>query len=189
MRGIRGKRARMVKEGTLIATVDIGMTINTAYCSTVDGRDIKPFKFGNSREGFEKLWDMIVATKTRFGCSEVMVGYESTGPYAEPLAQYLMSKPVTMVQVNPLHTKRIKEVNDNFRFHDTRHTFATRLVQNGVDLYAVQKLGRWKSISMVERYAHHCPESLRPGVEALDKIITNLSQSDEKGAGHHSKPF
>ena len=64
-----------------------------------------------------------------------------------------------------------------FRFHDLRHTFATRLVQAGVDLYTVQKLGRWKSISMVERYAHHCPESLRPGVEALDRIITNLSQS------------
>jgi transposase len=42
-----------------------------------------------------------------------MIGYESTGPYAEPLAQYLMDKPVTMVQVNPLHTKRLKEVNDN----------------------------------------------------------------------------
>ena len=66
-----------------------------------------------------------------------------------------------------------------FRFHDLRHTFATRLVQAGVDLYAVQKLGRWKSISMVERYAHHCPESLRTGVEVLDKIITNLSQSPE----------
>jgi hypothetical protein len=35
-----------------------------------------------------------------------------------------------------------------------------------------QKLGRWKSISMVERYVHHCPESLRPGVETLDRIIT-----------------
>ncbi|MGD0237849.1 MAG: IS110 family transposase [Syntrophorhabdales bacterium] len=113
MRGIRGKRVRVVKEGTLIATVDIGMTTNTGYCTTIDGRDIKPFRFENSREGFEKFWHMIVASKTRFGCSDVMVGYESTGPYAEPLAHYLMEKPVTMVQVNPLHTKRIKEVNDN----------------------------------------------------------------------------
>lgn len=113
MRGIRGKRVRVVKEGTLIATVDIGMTANTGYCTTIDGRDIKPFRFENSREGFEKFWHMIVASKNRFGCSDVMVGYESTGPYAEPLAHYLMEKPVTMVQVNPLHTKRIKEVNDN----------------------------------------------------------------------------
>jgi len=113
MRGIRGKRVKMVKEGTLIATVDIGMTTNTGYCTTIDGRDIKPFKFGNSKEGFEKFLHMIVASKNKFGCTEIMVGYESTGPYAEPFAQYLMDKPITMVQVNPLHTKRIKEVNDN----------------------------------------------------------------------------
>jgi transposase len=113
MRGIRGKKVKMVKEGTLIGTVDIGMTTNTGYCTTLDGRDIKPFKFDNSREGFEKFLHMIVASKHKFGCTEIVVGYESTGPYAEPLAQYLMGKPVTVVQVNPLHTKRLKEVNDN----------------------------------------------------------------------------
>jgi len=72
----------------------------------------------------------------------------------------------------------------SFRFHDLRHTFATRLVQNGVDLYTVQKLGRWKNTSMVMRYAHHNPESLRSGIEVMDKIksgvITNLSQSQKR---------
>ena len=67
-----------------------------------------------------------------------------------------------------------------FRFHDLRHTWATRLVQNGVDLYTVQKLGRWKTIAMVMRYAHHHPESLRAGAEVLDhvrsKSSTNLAQ-------------
>jgi integrase len=75
---------------------------------------------------------------------------------------------------------------ENLRFHDLRHTFATRLAQAGVDLYTIQKLGRWKSTSMVTRYAHHHPESLRAGVEVLDrvgkKISTNLEQSKEKGA-------
>lgn len=74
---------------------------------------------------------------------------------------------------------------ENLRFHDLRHTFATRLVQAGVDIYTVQKLGRWKNISMVMRYAHHCPESLRSGVEVLDriekKVSTNLAQSKEQG--------
>ncbi|HYB20588.1 MAG TPA: tyrosine-type recombinase/integrase, partial [Thermodesulfobacteriota bacterium] len=70
---------------------------------------------------------------------------------------------------------------EKLRFHDLRHTFATRLVQAGVDLYTVQKLGRWKNISMVMRYAHHYPESLRSGVEVLDRIngkkfSTNLAQ-------------
>ena len=110
---MRSKKVGAVKESTLIATIDIGMTSNTGYCTTIDGRDIKPFRFGNTREGFDKFWDMIVINKNRFVCGEVIVGYESTGPYAEPLVHYLRNKPVKIVQVNPMHTKRMKEVNDN----------------------------------------------------------------------------
>ena len=113
MKGARGIRVRTVKEGTLIATVDIGLTTNTGYCTTLDGRDTKPFRFDNTKEGFEKFWCMTVANKNRFGCDEVVVGYESTGPYAEPLVHYLAHKEVKVVQVNPLHTKKMKEVNDN----------------------------------------------------------------------------
>jgi transposase len=113
MRGLRSNRIKAVKEDTLIVTVDIGMAGNTGYCTTADGRDIKPFKFGNTREGLDKLWSLVVVNKNRFKCNEVIVGYESTGPYAEPLVHSLMNKPVRIVQVNPMHTKRMKEVNDN----------------------------------------------------------------------------
>jgi integrase len=68
----------------------------------------------------------------------------------------------------------------DLHFHDLRHTFATRLVQAGVDLYKVQRLLGHKSPSMTQRYAHHYPESLRDGVEILDRrrtISTNLAQS------------
>jgi integrase len=74
-----------------------------------------------------------------------------------------------------------------FRFHDLRHTFATRLIQAGVDVYTVQKLGRWKTISMVLRYAHHQPESLRGGAEVLDRLrrenSTKLAQSGAVSSG------
>ena len=79
-----------------------------------------------------------------------------------------------------------------FSLSHLRHTFATRLVQVGVDIYTVQKLGRWKTISMVSRYAHHYPESLRAGVEVLDKLAVNgpekqasvtiQSQQEQQGA-------
>ena len=58
---------------------------------------------------------------------------------------------------------------ENFHFHDLRHTFATRLVQSGIDLYKVQCLLGHKSPIMTQRYAHHYPESLREGVEMLEK--------------------
>jgi integrase len=66
---------------------------------------------------------------------------------------------------------------ENFHFHDLRHTFATRLVQRGVDLYKVQRLLGHKSPTMTQRYAHHFPESLRDGVEILDqrKAVSTIS--------------
>lgn len=75
------------------------------------------------------------------------------------------------------------------RFHDLRHSFATRLVQNGVDIYKVQKLMRHKNPKMTQRYAHHSAESLRDGAEVLDRlVITNLSQKDSDDANQQKKP-
>lgn len=44
---------------------------------------------------------------------EVVVGFESTGVYAEPLLHYLRKRGVRLVQVNPMHTKRLKELQGN----------------------------------------------------------------------------
>jgi integrase len=85
------------------------------------------------------------------------------------------------------NSAREKARIEDFRFHDLRHTFATRLVQNGVDLYTVQKLGRWKTTSMIMRYAHHYAESLRPGIEVMDKIQNEsitISAQSQKQRGH-----
>ena len=37
--------------------------------------------------------------------------------------------------------------------HTLRHTFATRLCENEVDLRLVQELGGWASLALVQRYA------------------------------------
>jgi integrase len=65
---------------------------------------------------------------------------------------------------------------EDFHFHDLRHTFATRLAQQGVDLYTIQRLLGHKSPHMTQRYAHHSPESLRWAVERAS--VTIQSQSD-----------
>lgn len=66
---------------------------------------------------------------------------------------------------------------EDLHFHDLRHTFTTRIVQVGVDLYKIQRLLGHKSPQMTQRYAHHYPESLRDGVETLERVGTNLAQS------------
>lgn len=69
---------------------------------------------------------------------------------------------------------------DHLRFHDLRHSFATRLVQRGVDLYVVKELLGHRSIKMTMRYAHHNPESLRHGVDILDQSGDILVTVDKK---------
>jgi integrase len=65
--------------------------------------------------------------------------------------------------------KAVKEVKiSNFKFHDTRHTFCTRLAQKGIDIYKIATLAGHENVRMTQRYSHHCPESLRDGVEILE---------------------
>lgn len=54
--------------------------------------------------------------------------------------------------------------------HKLRHTFASHLVQAGVDLYRVKDLMGHSSIQMTERYAHLAPQDLKSAITKLPKI-------------------
>ena len=54
--------------------------------------------------------------------------------------------------------------------HKLRHTFASHLVQAGIDLYRVKNLMGHSSITMTEIYAHLAPQDLKSAVRALPKI-------------------
>ena len=113
MNKIETKKWRRVNTQTLIVAIDISKSTPVGYCRCPDGRDCNPFEFSNNMEGFKKLWDRICWMKVAHHLEEVVVGYESTGVYAEPLVHYLRDKPVKVIQVNPMHTKRMKELEGN----------------------------------------------------------------------------
>jgi integrase len=65
---------------------------------------------------------------------------------------------------------RKAEIKD-FTFHSLRHTFASQLVRNGVDLYVVQKLLGHSCPQMTQRYAHLREDML---IDAIKKIDTQF---------------
>lgn len=113
MKKIKTKKLNFVKAKTLIVAIDIGKGFNMGYTRCPDHSREKPFKFSNSRAGFDKFWSILESTKKEMALNHIVVGFESTGAYAEPLQHFLKVKPVRLVQVNPMHTKRLKELQGN----------------------------------------------------------------------------
>jgi integrase len=64
-----------------------------------------------------------------------------------------------------------------FRFHDLRHTFASRLAMNGANDRTLQTLGGWKTPRMLLRYSHLGPSHLQEAVEELARPKLTISDS------------
>lgn len=103
-----------IHDRLLIATVDEAKDVPRAFARMAHGGPcLAAFSFSHSREGYEMFMRRIREFGRHHGCTEILVGFESTGVYSSPLSYYLMTQPVKAVQVNPMHTKRARELPDN----------------------------------------------------------------------------
>ena len=62
----------------------------------------------------------------------------------------------------------IKDRRNKVVFHTLRHTYASWLVQSGVDLYRVKKLLGHSVIAMTERYAHLAPDFGKDSAKVIE---------------------
>ena len=113
MSKIKSQKIKSVNNQTMIVTLDIGKGSHYGYFRAPDGQDVEPFAFYNTYDSFHSFWKKLSRFKKVHGCSRVVVGFESTGPYAEPITHFLKQQPVTLVQINPMHSKRVRELTGN----------------------------------------------------------------------------
>ena len=63
-------------------------------------------------------------------------------------------KPVTRANNHAWRKALARAGISDFRWHDLRHTWASRHVQNGTPLHVLKELGGWADLTMVLRYGH-----------------------------------
>lgn len=108
----RMSKDKKIDSNTVVATTDIGKSIHWGYlrCAV---NEKTAFKFSNNKEGFDRFWFKIEEFMKANNLDKVVFGFESTGSYSDPLKYYMQHKGASLIQVNPMHTKRLKELSDN----------------------------------------------------------------------------
>lgn len=80
--------------------------------------------------------------------------------------------PIVQVNTKAWRNALVRAGIEDFRWHDLRHTFATWHREAGTPTHELQRLGGWKTLEMVERYAHVAPEGLQVAASRLDNVLS-----------------
>lgn len=69
-----------------------------------------------------------------------------------------------------VRARLLKDTDPQYVLHMLRHTFASRLVQKGYDLYKLKNLLGHHSITQTERYAHLAPKNAMDALSLIEQI-------------------
>lgn len=120
---------------TLVVGIDIAK--ERQWARFVDCRGVecgKALNFSNDRDGFERILSKIRQIIKENSFEDAVVGMEPTGHYWKALANFLMKQEqIRVVLVNPYHTKKAKELDDNSQTKSDKKDALTiaRLVKDG----------------------------------------------------------
>jgi len=123
-----------ITPNTLIVGVDIAKNEHWARFNDYRGISLgKALKVLNNKEGFESILTSIKSVGKQNDLPKVILGLEPTGHYWKPLANYLTGYGIKVVLINPYHTKKAKELDDNSPTKNDKKDALTiaRLIRDG----------------------------------------------------------
>jgi integrase len=74
-----------------------------------------------------------------------------------------------LFQINKIHVKTVNRIGLMFRLYDLRHTFATRVLDNGIDLLTLASMLGHSSLNHVMRYAHPSETRKNDAIQQMQK--------------------
>ncbi len=120
---------------TLVVGIDIAKEWQWARFVDCRGMECsKAMSFRNDGTGFQAILTKIRQLSKENSFEDAIVGMEPTGHYRKALANYLMKQEhIHVVLVNPYHTKKAKELDDNSQTKSDKKDALTiaRLVKDG----------------------------------------------------------
>jgi transposase len=107
------EQSGLVNSEILAVGIDVAKGRHVAVLRCRDGYKSAPIVITNDRAGFEQLIERAEAAKRDRSCGGVVYALEATGHYGHPLRYFLVERGCAVVGINPAHTKKAKELEDN----------------------------------------------------------------------------
>ena len=103
-----------VTESTLVIGVDIAKKKHFARAFDWRGIELdKTISFKSTYQGFKSFEEWADELAAKYSKNKVIVGLEPTGHYWYTFVQEILTQGYMVVQVNPYHVKKAKELDDN----------------------------------------------------------------------------
>ena len=118
----KNKKLSFISDDMLILGCDVGSEIHYMRAIDTRGRELSKsaFSFNNDLGGFQNALEWAVQLAAQHKKTQIVLGLEPTGHYWFCLAAWMISKGISVVQVNPYAVKQTKELEDNSQLKDDR---------------------------------------------------------------------
>lgn len=165
-----------VNNQNLIVGVDIGKFHHVAIGLKPDGQYSQAVKLSNNLQGYTKLLSQIKMWEQESNSSGTVVAMESTAHYWEIPDRWLRDKGLQVVQVNALHTKRAKELEDNSPGKTDKKDarIIAKLVRYGKYLHCILPEGPIADLRELVRIRQHIIGELTEKRNYLQRLMDSV---------------